>query len=211
MPINENEPFNLHTFRTLVGDPARPYFFLVHIPEVANDSVMTAMARSTKLPGYELGETRIPFQGMNINIPAPPDVSTWDVSFLCDEAHELRRIFLRWQSIGYDMGTQLLGHSNQIKSDQVSVAQLSRTGQRVAIYNLVGAWPKAVDDIEVSHDNGSAIESFKVTFRYDFYVMPDKLGDNATNPDTFVRNARAPQISRGNPPPGNWQSPFNPQ
>lgn len=212
MPINENEPFNLYNFRTVVGDPARPYLFLVHIPEISNDVVMTAMARSTTLPGFTLGEVPIAFQGMNIKIGTPPSFPDWTVTFLCDEAHEMRRILMAWQQIAYDPGTQLLGHSNQYKSDQVAVAQLTRSGQQAAIYGLVGAWPKVVAPISVGHDQTGSIETFEVTWAYDYYVMLNQLGDNTTDTQPGIRGTRAPQIDRGTPPPnGNWQNPYQPQ
>lgn len=212
MPINEGEPFNLYNFRTTIGDPARPYLFLIHVPEVSNDVVMTTMARSTELPGFQLGEVPIAFQGINIKIGAPPTFPDWTVTFLCDEAQELRRIFNQWQAICYDVGTQLLGHSNEYKSDQISVAQLTRTGQRATVYGLIGAWPKNVGPIGVGHDQTGNVETFEVTFSYDYYVLLNQIGDDTTNTAPFVRSTKAPQIDRGTPPPGGaWQSPFTPQ
>jgi hypothetical protein len=212
MPLNEGEPFNLFNFRQTIGDPARPYLFLVHIPEVSNDTVMTTMARSTELPGYQLGEVPIAFQGVNIKIGAPPTFPDWTVTFLCDEAHEMRRIFMRWQHICYDIGTQLLGHSNEYKSDQISVAQLTRNGARATVYGLVGAWPKNVGNISVGHDQTGNVETFEVTFSYDYYVLLNQIGDNTTDTQPGIRSTQAVQIDRGSPPPnGNWQNPFNPQ
>lgn len=211
MPLGDRE-FNLHNFRNLVGDPARPYLFLVHIPEIGNDDVMTALARSTSLPGLTLGEATVAFQGMNIKIGAPPTFNDWTVTFLCDEAHELRRIFFRWSSLVYDPGNMTLGHSNTYKSDNIGVAQMARNGQKVATYGLVGAYPKAVADIQVAHDQTGAIETFDVTFAYDYYILTDQFGDQVTNISKFVRSDRSPRIDRGAPPPaGNWTSPFNPQ
>jgi hypothetical protein len=211
MPIAD-EPFNLHDFRKIVGDPARPYLFLVHIPEIGTDKVMTCMARSTELPGYDLGEVGVHFQGMQINLGTPPTYGPWTVNFLCDEAHELRRIMLRWQSLVYDAGTMLLGHSDSYKSDQLGVAQMARQGQKVAVYGFVGAFPKTVGPISVGQDQTSGVETFDVTFRYDYYVIINQFGDDQIGVNPFVRADRSPRIERGAPPPaGNWTTPFNPQ
>jgi hypothetical protein len=149
---------------------------------------------------------------MQINIGTPPSFGPWTVNFLCDEAHELRRIMLRWQSLVYDAGTMLLGHSDSYKSDQLGVAQMARQGQKVAVYGFVGAWPKTVSEISVAQDQTASIETFDVTFRYDYFVIINQFGDDQIGVNPFVRADRSPRIERGSPPPaGNWTTPFNPQ
>lgn len=210
MPIGDRE-FNLHDFRTTIGDPARPYLFLVHIPEIGTNEVMTTLARATELPGYNLGSVPIPFQGVPIKIGAPPEFPDWTVTFLCDEAHELRRIFMRWQSLCYDVGNMTLGHSNSYKSDQVAIAQMARNGEKVAVYGFIGAWPRTVGAISIGHDQTGNIETFEVTWSYDYFTLNDDFGDQV-GVAPFIRSDRSPQIDRGAPPPaGNWNNPFTPQ
>jgi hypothetical protein len=181
MPLpNEQAGFNLHTFRQTIGDPGRPYLFLVNIPSIANDTIVTAMARSTTLPGYTIGTTPIAFQGVNIKIGTTPEFADWTVNFLCDEAHELRRIIMAWQAVIYDIGPGTTGHSNEYKSDRLGVAQLARTGAKVCTYNMVGAFPRTVGDIAVGHDQNAAIEQFDVTFSYDYFVVDSDFGDSTT-------------------------------
>jgi len=208
MPLPNFDGFNLYKFRETVGDPGRPYLFLVNVPQIGTDTVVTAMARSTNLPGYTVGQVAIPFQGVNIKIGTTPEYQDWTVNFLCDEAHELRRLFMNWQAIVYDVGLGLTGHSNQYKSDQVGVAQLARTGAIIAAYNMVGAWPKSVGDITIGHDQNSSIEQFDVTFAYDYYILDSKFGES-TNAAAMIRGS-APQINRGNSINGSSNN-FTPQ
>ena len=211
MPIEKNDKFNLYNFRQTIGDPARPYLFKVHIPEIGTDTVVTALARSTTLPPYALGTVGVPFQGININLATPPTFGDWSVDFLCDETHELRRLFFKWQTIAHDVGTMLLGHSQSYKSDNVGVAQLARNGEMVAKYGFVGLFPKSVGEIQVGHDQGGSVETFSVLFAYDYFVLVNQFGEQ-TNQDSFVRNTQSVKIDRGVPPPGgNWKTPFKPQ
>lgn len=209
---NNGGNFNLFNFRQTIGDPARPYLFLVHIPEIGKDEVVTSLARSTSLPKYTIKDIAIPFQGVQINIGGTVEPNQdWTVDFICDEAHELRRLFFKWQSLIYDIGTGLTGHSSSYKSDAISVAQMARNGTIVANYGLVGAYPKEVDQIEVSHDKGAEFESFKVTFKFDYFTLMDKNGEQ-TKADSFVRSTKSIKINRGAPPPGGqWKTPFTPQ
>jgi hypothetical protein len=208
MPLpSEPQGFNLHSFRQLIGDPGRPYLFLVHIPHIGRDTVVTALARNAQLPAYTLQEVPIHFQGVQINIAGTPTFAQMDITFLSDEAQELRRLFMSWQSIAYDIGDGTQGHSNQYKSDQISIAQLSRNNQITAAYNLVGAFPLAVGAIDVSHENGTALEQFPVTIRYDYFVLSSERGD-ATNVQGMIRG-NVVQIPRT--PALDENGNFNPQ
>lgn len=210
MGINPNEPFNLYNFRQTIGDPARPFLFLVTIPEIGSNTVVTSMARSTTLPEITMSDVGIPFQGMTMNIGGTPSFSEWNVTFLCDEAHELRRLFLKWNSLIYDVGTGLVGHSNTYKSDKVGVAQLARNNAPVAKYGFVGAYPKTVGPIDLDHGKKDEAETFQVTFKYDYFINVNQFGEQTTAAP-FVRPSTSARISRGSPPPaGNWTS-FNPQ
>jgi hypothetical protein len=169
------------------------------------------MARGTTLPGFTLGGVNVPFQGVNIKIATTPEFGDWSVEFLCDEAHELRRIFFKWQTLAYDIGLGTVGHSQSYKSDQIGVAQLARDGSQVAVYGLVGAYPKSVGEITVGHDDNGKFEQFTVQFSMDYFVLADQFG-HQTLPESFVQNDTPVQINRGSPPPnGNWPNPFTPQ
>lgn len=206
MPLQPDVPFNLHSFRQTIGDPGRPYLFLVHIPHIGTDTVVTTLARTTTLPGYNVGQVLIPFQGVNIKLGTTPEFPDWTVTFLSDEAQELRRIIMNWQAIVYDIGVGETGHSNEYKSDQVSVAQLARTGDIVAAYNFAGCWPRTVAEITVGHDQNAAVEQFDVTFSYDFFTLNDEFGD-ATKADAMIRGTVF-NIDRGTSLPENGS--FNP-
>lgn len=210
MGINENEPYNLYNFRQTVGDPARPYLWMVTIPEIGTDTVVTAMARSTQLPGFKVNEIAIPFQGVNMYIGGTPTFDEWTVTFIADEGHELRRIFLKWASLIYDVGTGFVGHSSSYKSDRVGVAQLARNNKKVARMGLVGAFPTNVAAIELAQAGATEAEQFAVTFRYDYFVQVNQFGEQ-TMANTMVRPTGPVQLGRASAPPaGNWTA-FRPQ
>lgn len=197
MPLPDTNGFNLYSFRDTIGDPARPYLFLIHIPEISTDTIVTAMSRASSLPPYTLGSVPIQFQGVAIKLATTPEFADWTVNFLCDEAHELNRLFRSWQAIAYDIGVGETGHSNEYKSDRMGVAQLARTGAKVATFNMVGAWPKNVGEITVGHDQNAAVEAFDVTFSYDYYVVDADFGDH-TKASPMIR-ATEFDTDRGTP------------
>ena len=168
--------FNLTTFRRQVHSVGRNQYFIVRIPQVGNEDIVTAMARSTSLPAVTHGTTDIAYRGLNMKIDTQPEFSTWDVTFLCDEAHALRNVFLKWTELAYNVQTQQnLGH-NDYKVDGISVSQLAADKQITSTCVFMGAWPTGVAEIGFDQAGGD-VENFSVTFTYDYFVMNSLEGN----------------------------------
>ncbi len=166
------ETRNLHSFRTIIGDHSRPHLFMVSIPPIGSDNIeMTAFARSTKLPSYEISTADIPFQGMNYKVATTANMGgTWECEFLADDAHEIRLRFFQWMSSVYDPQRMTPGSPLFYKSDNVSVSQLNRIGTAVFNYQFVGLFPTTVGEITLDHSTQEP-EKFSVTFTYDYFAV----------------------------------------
>lgn len=168
--------FNLTTFRRQVHSIARNQYFIVRIPQVGNEDIITAMARSTTLPAVSHGTADVAYRGLNMKIDTQPEFSPWSVTFLCDEAHALRNVFLKWTELAFSTQTlQNLNH-NDYKFDGVSVSQLAADKQITSTCIFIGAWPTEVGEISFAQAGGE-VEEFSVTFTYDYFVMNNKEGD----------------------------------
>ena len=163
---------NLYNFRTIIGDHSRPHLFLVNIPAIGSDSIeMTAFARTTKLPGYEVQTTDIPFQGMNYKVATSASMGgTWECEFLVDDAHEIRLRFLQWMGSVYDPERMVAGSPLFYKSDNVTVSQLNRIGSSIFTYQFIGLFPTNVAEISLDHGTQDP-EKFSVTFTYDYFAV----------------------------------------
>jgi len=160
---------NLYNFRRVIGDHSRAYLFMVSVPPVAgNDAELTAFARTTKLPEYNIEKVEIPFQGMKYKVGTVPTFGDWTAEFLADDAMELRMRFLQWQASIYDAQRQLSGSPAFYKADNMTVRQLNRIGAVVLEYGFIGAFPTQVSEIALDHGN-TDVEKFTVTFSYDYY------------------------------------------
>jgi hypothetical protein len=54
----------------------------------------------------------------------------------------------------------------------MNIIQYGKTGQPIRVYNMIGAFPTSVEAIELNWENQSQIETFQVTFAYDYW-LPD--------------------------------------
>jgi hypothetical protein len=59
------------------------------------------------------------------------------------------------------------------------VTQYGKTGDILRVYDFVGIFPTVVSPIELSWENGDAIEEFTVTFQYDYWQVAGGVTGNA--------------------------------
>jgi hypothetical protein len=168
--------FNLATFRQRVHSVARNQYFIVRIPQVGDQEVLTALARTTSLPAVTHTTLEIPYRGMPMKIDDRQDFPEWEVNFLCDEAHGLRNIFISWASLAYNSQNLITQPHNVYKQDGLSVSQLSADGQITSTCTFVGAFPSNIGEIAFDQAGG-AIAEFAVTFTYDQFFMNSLDGD----------------------------------
>jgi hypothetical protein len=168
--------FNLATFRQRVHSVARSNYFVVRIPQVGEQEVITALARGAELPAYEQEVQTVTYRGLEMKVAARQTYADWSVDFLCDEAHALRNIFISWMSKQYNAQNQIAVPHNEYKQDGLSVSQLSADGQITSTATFIGAFPQSVGPIALTHD-GADILTFPVNFSIDQFFMNSTEGD----------------------------------
>lgn len=172
--------FNLSTFRRKVHSIGRNQYFVVRIPQVGDSETITAMARDTVIPAMEHSTLDVWYKGLAMKIVNRPEFPPWNVNFLCDEAHGFRNVFLKWQEKAYGIQTLTNESHNEYKVDGISVSQLSAKGDITSTVTFYGVLPSTVGEVVLNQEGGQ-VETFQVTFTYDYYVMNDLNGDVVFN------------------------------
>jgi hypothetical protein len=180
---------NLVNFRGLIGDFARSYLFQIHIPQMDDSSqALTMLAKSTTLPSYNLEDKGFEFQGSKYKMAGHATFDDWSVTFLADEYHKLRHKFLAWSSLIYDPIRQVPFMAGSYKKNGVRVLQLSKDGQIVSGYEFFGLYPSRVGEINL--DQGAKeVETFTVTFSYDYYIINTDVVGNTSSVDESKINS----------------------
>ena len=191
---------NLRGFFTPSGvasDISRGYLFRVYIPTVdgsgfgSGPGLLTAWARSAKLPAYKLSTKEIDFQGQKIRIAGPAEFDgNWDVEFLLDESHSLRHAFLGWMQATYDANKMHHTAPADYKRNNVRIEQVSKNGQTVSTYNFVGVFPSNVSEIALEQGSTEP-EKFTVSLSYDYFV----IGIGTLNVDAAANDRSGSQAS----------------
>ena len=167
---------NINDFKSrLRGGGARANQFKVTLPFPGYASVggetsdLAFLCSATALPGQTVGQVAIPFRGRVLNIAGDRTFEPWTITVLNDTDFKLYRAFERWMN-GINNMTDNEGIANPADY-QVDgfVDQLDRNGTTLKSYTYRGLYPEALANIPLSYGTNDAIETFDVTFRYQYF------------------------------------------
>jgi hypothetical protein len=183
---------NLTTFRYLINDFARPYYFQINIPAIDDSShVLSMLAKTTILPTMTIEDKGFDFQGSKYKMAGHATFDDWNVTFVADEYHKVRHRFLAWQSLIFDPIRQIPFTAGSYKRNDVQVIQLSKTGEVVTSYQFFGLYPTRVGEIQLGHGN-KEVEEFTVTFAYDYFIINTEIANTSTNKDADISKYSPP-------------------
>ena len=167
---------NINDFKArLKGGGARANQFKVTLPFPGYAAVggetsdLAFLCKATGIPGQTVGKVGIPFRGRLLNIAGDRTFEDWSITVLNDTDFKLYRAFERWMN-GINNMTDNEGIANPADY-QVDgfVDQLDRNGTTLKSYTYRGLYPEALANIPLSYGTNDAIETFDVTFRYQYF------------------------------------------
>jgi hypothetical protein len=166
-------------FKGNVADVARPNRFLVSFRGTAVagfDPKMQYLVKGTSIPGRDIGDITVNWQGMQIKLAGDPTFADIDMTFINDLEFSLRNLFEEWADNIALMSTNERTTHADYKAEVV-IQQIGRTMDEVlATYVLEGAYPKNVAAIALAMDTNDTVEEFTVSFRYDQFYREDTKG-----------------------------------
>ena len=167
---------NITDFKAkLSGGGARPNQFKVVMPFPGYAQVggeiedLAFLCTSTSLPAMDIGTFTVPFRGRQIKIAGDRTIAAWSITVLNDTDFKLRNAFERWQN-GIANMSDSEGLTNPVDYQvDAFVDQLDRNGATIKSYTLRGVYPITIAAIELSYDATTSVETFNVTFDYQYF------------------------------------------
>lgn len=183
--------FNINDFKSrgLTLGGARPSLFQVSInPNIGEDSTalekFAFTCRASEVPAATIDPVNVPYFGRQIKLAGDRTFADWTVTVMNDEDFLVRNMFEDWSNkINQFVGNVKLLEANTYKNTDAFVTQFSKEGAAIRTYKFVGIFPTSVSNMALDWDNTNAIQTFDVTFSYDYWV-PIPFGSTATNIDT---------------------------
>ena len=172
--------FNVTEFRAnMIGDGARPNLFSVSLvfPTIATNSVAagqktTFMAKSTQLPGSNVGTVTVPYFGRELKFAGNRTFAQWSLQIINDEDFIIRNSLESWMNaINSHAGNvrNAAATSSSGYSVDAVVTQYGKTGNTLKQYKFVGLFPIDLAAIDLDWGSNDAIEEYSVTFDYQWW------------------------------------------
>lgn len=188
-------PFNIDTFRSngLTYGGARASLFEITIPSPPTGigvsgaaAQLTFLARAAQIPAMTIDPVEIPYFGRKIKLAGDRTFADWTITVMNDEDFAIRSMFENWSnkinslvSNRNSAGQQPLNYKCEAFVHQYGKAGIdspnSKDGGIIRSYKFAGLFPTTIDAIALDWDNTNAVQTFDVTFSYDYWE-PEYFG-----------------------------------
>lgn len=169
---------NIADFKAqLTGGGARANQFRVELtfPSYVNAGAVVGvksqfLCKAAQLPGSTIDNIPIQYRGRAVNIAGERTFAPWSISVYNDTDFAVRNAMEVWSN-GIQNLTTTDGRVNP-RDYQVDlqVHQLDRNGAIIKTYKFVDAYPIEVGPIALDFDQVNTVETFDVTFQYNYWV-----------------------------------------
>lgn len=188
--------FDISNFKSegLAYGGARPALFDVGISlplDIGSqaETKINLTCRAAQLPAATVGSIDVGYFGRMIKIAGDRTFADWTITVMNDEDFVARVAFEKWSNYINMLETNIrqsadTQETNTYKTD-LDVRQFGKNGQIIRRYKIIGAFPTTVDAIDLNWETQNQIETFGVTFSYDYWY-PD-FAEVVTPGDTDLR------------------------
>ncbi len=143
------------------------------------------LVNATALPGYTNGEIAVPYFGRTAYFAGDTTFGDWTVTVLNDEDMKIRKGMEMWieqinstvsNTRGVGMKHDQVAGSATVKTFGMKggsaddlTSSLESTG--ITQVNLFDCWPSNISPIDLSQDAANTIETFQVTWQYNYLTQ----------------------------------------
>ena len=178
--------FNINDIKSrLQFGGAKASLFQVQITNPVNgeaDAITPFMVQAAQIPESTLGTIEIPYFGRKVKVAGDRTFAEWTVTIMNDEDFLIRNAMEAWMaSINAHEGNVTAGVNASDYKANAQITQYAKNGAPLRTYNFNGLFPTSVAAITMDWNTTDEIETFDVTFQYDWWNVSDGItGDAGT-------------------------------
>jgi len=150
----------------------------------AGDLKTPFMVQAAQIPEATLSVIEVPYFGRKVKIAGDRTFAEWTVTVINDEDFLIRNAMEEWMASmnAHEGNVTLNSASPSDYKAQAQITQYSKTGAPLRTYNFNGLFPTTVGAITTDWGTTDQIQTFEVTFAYDWWnVSGGVTGDAGTN------------------------------
>ena len=167
---------NINDFKSrLRGGGARANQFKVTLPFPGYAAVggetsdMAFLCTATSTPASNVAEVAVPFRGRSLYVAGDRTFETWTTTILNDTDFKIYRAVERWlNGINNMSDNEGIANPSDYQVDAF-VDHLDRNGTTLKSWTFRGLFPTALPGIALSYGTNDAVETFDVTWRYQYF------------------------------------------
>ncbi len=167
--------FNINEMRSqLVLGGARQNLFQVRINNPANttgDLKTPFMVQAAQIPESQLGVIPVFYFGRQMKLAGDRTFGDWTVTVINDEDFLIRNAMEEWSNRINRLSRNVRDISERAYKANATVIQYGKDGSRIREYRFNGIFPSVISPIELDWATTDQIESFQVTFSYDYWTV----------------------------------------
>lgn len=155
---------------------ARPNQFKVHItfPSLITAGTLAGqklqfLAKSASLPSSTVADVPVSFRGRPVHFAGEREFQPWSIEVYNDNDFMVRNAFESWVDTIQNAETTGGAANPLLYQVDMEVIQLDRHDRPVKSYVFRDAWPMDVGQIALDWDANNTIETFPVTFQYNYW------------------------------------------
>lgn len=160
----------------LTGGGARPNQFRVELgfPSFVSTGAIVGvksmfLCKAASLPAATIENIAVQYRGRPVNFAGERTFAPWTITIYNDTDFAIRNAMEVWSN-----GIQNLSASTGLTNPRdyqadLNVNQLDRSGAVVKSYKFMDAYPVEVGQIQLDYESGNQIETFDVTFQYNYW------------------------------------------
>ena len=134
-------------------------------------SKLPFLVKAAALPASNITPVEVPFRGRVLKIAGERTFDSWTVTVLNDADFRIRTVLEEWMN-GISRLTNGAGEVDPSDyTADANVDQLSRNGDVLRRYNMVGMFPTNVSEIPLSMDTTDTVEEFTVEFQVLYWTI----------------------------------------
>ena len=165
--------FNINDMRAALRyGGARQNLFQVRINNPANsdgDALTPFMVQAAQIPESQLGVIPVFYFGRQMKLAGDRTFGDWTVTVINDEDFKIRNAMEEWSN-RINRLERNVRDIGRYKTN-ATVIQYAKDGTPIREYKFDGIFPQVVSPIELDWATVDQIESFQVTFSYDYWTV----------------------------------------
>lgn len=143
-------------------------FRVVNLGPLTQDDIV--YIRTANLPGKSITNHQVPYMGLNFNVPGSVTYDgsdSWSVTFLADEAMNIRSKLEAWMSEIFSVETSSGKYG--VPSEIATIDLLDKEFNAIRRYNLIGTYIKSLEALAYDIKGAGKPQEFNAVMAYQYW------------------------------------------